>query len=88
MLKNAVVYSFCDQYRAADAYLNRANYIDPNDMLVPKVFRGNKKKQHSKRLTDLINILIDKMTDEQRMRPFVKHYLNTVQCPCGFFRMI
>lgn len=35
-----------------------------------------KKKQHSKRLTDLINILNDKVTDEQRMRPFVKHYLN------------
>lgn len=35
-----------------------------------------KKKQHSKRLTDLINILNDKVTDEQRMRPFVKHYLD------------
>ena len=44
MLKNAVVYSFCDQYRAADAYLNRANYVDPNDMLVPKAFRGDKKE--------------------------------------------
>lgn len=76
VLKNAVVYSFCDQYRAADAYLNRANYVDPNDMLVPKAFRGDKRKQHSKRLADLIKILNDKVTDEQRMRPFVKHYLN------------
>lgn len=76
VFKNAVVYSFCDQYRAADAYLNRANYVDPNDMLVPKAFRGDKRKQHSKRLADLIKILNDKVTDEQRMRSFVKHYLN------------
>lgn len=76
VLKNAVVYSFCDQYRTSDAYLNRANYVEPKDMLVPKAFRGNKKKQHSKRLADLVNILKDKLADEQRMRPFVRHYLN------------
>ncbi len=58
------------------AYLNRSNYAAPRDMLVPKAFRGNKKKQHSKRLADLVNILKDKLTDEQRMRPFVRHYLN------------
>lgn len=58
------------------AYLNRSNYAASRDMLVPKVFRGNKGYQHSKNHAELLNLLNDKVSNEQRMRPFVRHYLN------------
>lgn len=76
VLKNAVVYSFCDKYRAPDAYLNRLNYVRSRDMLVPKAYRGNKKYLHAKNLAELLKTLNDKVSNEQHMRPFVRHYLN------------
>lgn len=76
VLKNAVVYSFCDKYRAPDAYLNRLNYVRPRDMLVPKAYRGNKNYLHAKNLAELLKTLNDKVSNEQHMRPFVRHYLN------------
>lgn len=36
VLKNAVVYSFCDKYRAPDAYLNRLNYVGQEICLCPR----------------------------------------------------
>ena len=76
VLKNAVVYSFCNEFRATDAYLTRSNYVAARDLLVPKAFRGNKGYQHSKNLAELLNLLNDKVSNEQHMRPFVRHYLN------------
>lgn len=45
---------FCNEYRTADAYLNRCNYVASGDLLVPKAFRGNKGYQHSKNLAELL----------------------------------
>lgn len=47
VMKNAVVYAFCDRNRDPDAYLERSNYCTASDMLVPKSYRGNKAGEFS-----------------------------------------
>lgn len=75
-LKNSVVYAFCEKYREVDSYLERSNYVDAKDMLVPKTFRGNKAQLHSKNLAGLMRVMNGKLTDRSKMRPFVRHYMD------------
>lgn len=77
ILKNAVVYAFCDRNRKHDSYLDRANYVAAKDMLVPDGYSGNKRRDHSKNLADLMSRLNGKLNPKGRPRPFVRHYLDT-----------
>lgn len=78
ILKNAVVYAFCDHYREHEAYLDRSNYVSAKDMLVPASFDGNKSKEHRTNLNRLMRRLNDKLDpDKGKLRPFVKHYLDS-----------
>ena len=76
-LKNAVVYAFCEKNRDAEAYLERSNYTPARDMLVPKSYQGNKAEEHATNMANLMKILNGKLTNKKKMRPFVKHYLNS-----------
>lgn len=75
ILKNAVVYSFCERNTSPTAYLDRENYTTAKDMLFPKTFAGSKRDEHRKNLATLMKILNGKLAINKRTRPFVKHYL-------------
>ena len=75
-LKNAVVYAFCERHPKPSEYLERSNYVDSKNMLVPKTYRGNKSEEYAINMANLMRILNGKLTNTKRMRPFVKHYLN------------
>lgn len=77
VMKNAVVYAFCDKNRDPDAYFERSNYCTASDMLVPKTYRGNRAEEFSTNMANLMRILNGKITNKKKMRPFVKHYLGT-----------
>lgn len=76
VLKNAVVYAFCERNRDTEAYLERSNYTSAKDMLVPKSYHGNKTEEHTTNMANLMKILNGKLGNQKRMRPFVRHYLN------------
>lgn len=77
VMKNAVVYAFCDRNRDPDSYLERSNYCDAGDMLVPKKHRGNKAEEYQTNMANLMRILNGKLTNKKKMRPFVSHYLSS-----------
>lgn len=77
ILKNAVVYAFCNRYRSVDAYLDRSNYTTARDMLVSRKYRGNRKEDFGKNMATLMHILNGKLTPGKRTRPFVRHYLES-----------
>lgn len=77
VMKNAVVYAFCDKNRDPDSYLERSNYCDAGDMLVPKKHRGNKAEEYQTNMANLMRILNGKLTNKKKMRPFVSHYLSS-----------
>lgn len=76
VLKNAVVYSFCERHPATSAYLERSNYVTAQNMLFPKAFSGNRAEEHGKNMATLMRILNGKLTITSRSRPFVKHYMD------------
>ena len=76
ILKNAVVYAFCERNPGLDSYLDRSSYTPAKDMLVPEGFKGNRTAEHGKNLNDLMRRLNGKLRPGKRMRPFVKHYLD------------
>lgn len=76
ILKNAVVYAFCNHHREHEAYLDRSNYATAKEMLVPDGFTGNKAREHRNNLARLMGRLTEKLDpDKGRLKPFVKHYL-------------
>lgn len=76
VLKNAIVYAFCERYRDPMAYLDRANYASAKDMLVLEGFKGNKGRLHSKSLADLMARFNGKIAiDGGPTRPFIRHYM-------------
>jgi abortive infection bacteriophage resistance protein len=77
LLKNSVVYAFCDAYRNHDAYLERSNYTDARSMLVPKTFVGNQTGLFRDNMARLMEVLNRKVAPRKHGRPFVKHYLDT-----------
>ncbi len=76
IMKNAVVYSFCERNPATSAYLERSNYATAQDMLFPKAFSGNRAEEHGKNMAKLMKILNGKLSVSNRSRPFVKHYMD------------
>ena len=77
ILKNAVVYAFCDHHRDHEAYLDRSNYATAREMLVPDGFTGDKAREHRNNLARLMGRFTEKLDpDKGRLRPFVKHYLD------------
>ena len=77
ILKNAVVYAFCNHNREHDSYLDRANYVSARDMLVPDGYSGDKRRDHARNLADLMARLNKKLDPNGKLRPFVRHYLDT-----------
>ena len=78
ILKNAVVYAFCDRNREHEAYLDRSNYATAREMLVPNGFTGNKSREHRSNLNRLMRRFVEKLDpDKGRLKPFVRHYLET-----------
>ena len=77
ILKNAVVYAFCNHSREHNSYLDRSNYVSARDMLFPEKFAGNRRKEHAKNLDDLMSRLDRKLQPGGNLRPFVQHYLDT-----------
>lgn len=76
MLKNAVVHAFCERYPDPEAYLDRANYVNSRDMLVPDGFKGNKARLHAKNLSDLMARLNGKVTmSGGYSKPFIRRYM-------------
>lgn len=76
-LKNAVVYAFCERNRDVDAYLDRSAYASSSEMLFPRGFRGDRRKERDRRLADLMARLNGKLAITGGTRPFVRHYLET-----------
>lgn len=75
IMKNAVVYSFCDRYRAIDAYLKTSSYVNAKDMLVPARYRGDRAELHERNLKNLLRILRKKLKVNDRTPMFIRHYL-------------
>ena len=76
IMKNAVVYSFCEANQEPDSYLERSAYANHRDMLVPKGFKGDKLKEHSANMARLMKIFNGKLSSSCK-RDFVAHYLDT-----------
>lgn len=77
ILKNAIVYAFCDRNRETTSYLERSNYATAKDMLVPVWFKGDKAAYHSKNLADLMRRLNNKLKLKGNTPPFIRHYIET-----------
>lgn len=77
ILKNAVVYAFCEKFPQTSSYLERSNYTDAANMLFPKAFTGNRAEEHGKNMVTLMKILNGKLTVSKRTRPFVRHYMDS-----------
>lgn len=75
LLKNAVVYAFCEKHRGPKDYLDRASYSSPDNLLTASGFRGNKETLHQKNLDCLLKILNKKVRSEGK--PFTVHYNRT-----------
>lgn len=75
ILKNSVVYAFCDHNRSVDSYRDKSNYASSLDMLVPKTFKGNRDDLYNKNISKLISLFNEKLSNQKKMRIFVKHYL-------------
>lgn len=76
-LKTATVYAFCEKHRGCSDYLDRTSFCSAKDMLTPKSFRGNRVSYHSKKLTDLMKRLNEKLSIESSSRPFIAHYMSS-----------
>lgn len=74
VMKNAVVYAFCERNPKVDAYLDRSSYTSARDMLVPEGFKGNKAAEHGRNMSDLMRRLNGKLRPSEHMRPFIRHY--------------
>ena len=75
IMKNAVVYSFCDRHRAIDAYLRKSSYVNAKDMLVPAGYKGDRTELHDRNLSNLLRILRKKLKVNDRTPMFIRHYL-------------
>lgn len=75
-IKSAVVYSFCHSHSEKAAYLDVSNYCSSDDYLVARAFKGNKKRLHQSNLAKLMQTLNGKLAPSNKMRPFIKHYLD------------
>lgn len=74
-LKTAVVYSFCNSHRACFAYRNKSSYTNPNDMLVPKTYRGDINRLYKNNIKYLFEVFDKKLDPQKVKKSYVKHYL-------------
>lgn len=77
LLKTATVYAFCKRHPDPDDYLNRENYAGPSDMLVPKAFKGNKRKMHADWLAGLMKVLNGKLVTRPDTPDYIRHYMES-----------
>jgi abortive infection bacteriophage resistance protein len=76
IMKSATVYAFSEACPSQGAYLDRTNYTNPDDMLVPKGFKGNKAHQYHVNMAGLLSTLSNKLIPDKTSRAFIKHYVN------------
>lgn len=56
-LKTATVYAFCSSHPSPIAYLERSSFCGPNDMLLPKRYRGSRQSLYERNMARLMAIL-------------------------------
>ena len=76
IMKTSVVYAFCEAHQERDAYLQRSSYVDEKNMLLPKGYKGNRKKKFSKDMSKLMETINGKLSTSQHRKPFIDHYMN------------
>lgn len=76
IMKNAIVYAFCEKHNNPYDYLERSNYTDAKNILVPQGYSGNKFKLFQDNLATLMRILNSKISGRSS-KSFIQHYLDT-----------
>ncbi len=74
IMKSAVVYAFCLVNPEPMSYLEISSYVDPQNMLFPKGYRGNKQSLHFRNLSHLMKVLNSKVSNNSN-KDFIKHYV-------------
>lgn len=80
IIKNAVVYAFCERHPGPRDYLDRSNYVRADAMLVPPAFKGDTQAMHKANVDGLVNMFNRKMILRDSTPPFVRHYLEKYSC--------
>lgn len=75
IIKNTVVYSFCYSHRNHSDYLDRANYCNPKETLLPRTSKQSPAYYYSINMPKLMELLNQKLVLKDWSRPFVAHYL-------------
>ena len=75
VMKNAVVYAFCEANPEPNAYLSTASYASSNEMLFTKRFKGNRARIYQRNMTRLMGVLNSKAGGGDG-KPFIVHYLD------------
>lgn len=73
IMKSAIIYNFCEKHQGVEDYKNASCYVLPDNMLVPKGWKGNKNRLHEKNLNKLMK-MFEKKTSRYSQRLFVRHY--------------
>lgn len=73
IMKNAIVYCFCEKNQGAEDYMDRSRYVSASNMLVTKGWKGNKAKAHAKNLKRLMETFEAK-TNRDSEKAFIRHY--------------
>lgn len=75
VMRNSVVYAFCEAYATPNAYLSPSSYAPAGEMLFAKVFKGDRERIHQRNMTKLMGVLNAKAAGHAG-RPFILHYLD------------
>ena len=75
VFRTAVAYAFCHNHPSGDAYLDRASFCKPDEMLLPRSFKRNKREHYTDNLARLMTTLNEKLRVTGHSRGFIKHYM-------------
>lgn len=75
VIKSVVVYAFCEKHPPPDAYLERSSYTEPEHMLAPSGFRGNRRTLYQRNMSKLMEVLNGKIVEGGSYKSFITHYV-------------
>lgn len=75
IMKNSLVYAFCEAYPDPNAYLDISSYVDADNFLVPESGKLKKRRLHQRNLATLLRILNGKVGGKSE-KGFIKHYID------------
>jgi abortive infection bacteriophage resistance protein len=75
IIKSTVVYAFCEQHPQTEAYLDRSSYVEPENILTAKGWRGNKRALHQRNISKLMETLNGKIVEDGSHKSFITHYV-------------